>query len=182
MAHALVLLLFIASAIHATAQRTEGELILGPMITSVQTSSATTTHVGMGIGASLVWRLNQVDVGSARLMLQPLMVLGKRPDGPSVDVQRVQLPLALVLGFDDMRADGVPALGASILAGAALSFGAFNRDATDLRPFVGFDLTMGLFEKSAVKLRYATVIGAFHPRPSETVSYHGLYVVGTTRW
>lgn len=182
MAYALVLCALLLAAMSARAQRSEGELIVGPMLTSIGTPNGTTTHLGIGIGAAMVWRLNQADVGSARVMLQPLMVIGKRPDGPSIDVQRIQLPLILVFGFDDMRADGVPALGASILAGAALSIGAFNRDAMDLRPFVGFDLTMGLLERSAIKLRYATVIGDFHPMRGESVSYHGVYVVGTTRW
>jgi hypothetical protein len=77
---------------------------------------------------------------------------------------------------------GTPGLGGSVLVGAALAFGTFNRNATDLRPFVGFDLTMGLLEDSAIKLRYASVLGDFQPRRGEFVSYHGVYVVGTTRW
>lgn len=182
MAHALTLCALLLAGMTAQAQRTEGELIVGPMITSVQTPTETTTYVGMGLGASIVWRLHTTDVGSVRMLLQPLVVVGKRPDGSAFDVQRAQLPLIFCIGFDDMRPNGTPGLGGSVLVGAALAFGTFNRNATDLRPFVGFDLTMGLLEDSAIKLRYATVLGDFQPRRGEFVSYHGVYVVGTTRW
>jgi hypothetical protein len=181
----LKILLVLLSPMYLTAQdetRVEGEIVVGPTLTTVGGGDDIDRYGGLGIGVTANFHFLQYGIGSIGITIPPMLVFGSRADAPGFDFQRLHLPIGVLFSFGDASGRGeVGSIGGAIVLGYGAMFGAFSTDSVDTRGFMSFDISLGLFERGMLKIRYSTVIGSYDFRGAN-VGYHGLFVIGSTAW
>ncbi len=156
--------------------------MLGPTLASVSNADQPDTYPGIGIGMSFNAHLLHYGVGSLGLTIPPVLVIGKRADASGFDFQRFHLPIGVMLTVGDAGGySGSGLVSGAIAVGWGVTVGAFAKDGIDSRPWLQFDVAVGIFERGALKLRYRNVFGEYLFQGSP-VSYHGLYLVGSSAW
>ena len=164
------------------ASHLEGEIMLGPSLASVAADSVPDTYAGFGVGMSFNIHVLHYRFGSIGFTIPPVLVIGQRADASGFDFQRFHIPIGVMLTAGDAGGyGGSGVVGGAITVGYGATIGAFTKERIDARPFLQFDVSIGIFERGALKLRYRNVFGEylFEGAP---VSYHGLYVVGSSAW
>lgn len=156
--------------------------MLGPSLASVATDSTPRIYGGIGIGLSFNAHLLHYGFGSLGVTIPPVLVVGQRADASGVDFQRFHIPLGVMLTVgDDGGYGGSGVVSGAITYGWGITLGAFAKEGIDSRPFLQFDVSVGIFERGALKLRYRNVLGTYLYQGAQ-VGYHGLYVVGSSAW
>ncbi|MBI2793610.1 MAG: hypothetical protein HYX66_03040 [Ignavibacteria bacterium] len=180
----LVALFTIVFCRHIQAQTVvDGEVFLGPTVTSVGSGPTLESYGGIAFGISVNAHILRFGAGSLGISVPPLLALGPTPDDRSVNFQRLSIPIGMILRIGDNggRAKRYAVAGA-ITLGYGATFGAFVRDYIDLRPFFNIDIAAGIFEHGSLKLRYSNVFGKYFLDHVNPVAYHGLFIVGSTEW
>lgn len=156
--------------------------MLGPSLASVSTDTVPEVYAGIGFGLAFNAHLLHYGVGSLGLTIPPVLVLGQRADASGFDFQSFHIPLGVMLTVGDAGSRGGPGIvSGAITYGWGIILGAFAPDGFDSRPFLQFDVSVGIFERGALKLRYRNVLGEYLFQGAQ-VGYHGLYVVGSSSW
>lgn len=180
----LVALFTIVFSLHIQAQTVvDGEVFLGPTVTSVGSGQTLESYGGIAFGISVNAHILRFSAGSLGISVPPLLALGPTPDDRSLNFQRLSIPIGVILRIGDNggRSKRHAATG-SITVGYGATVGAFVREYIDLRPFFTVDIAAGIFEHGALKLRYSNVFGKYLLDQLNPVAYHGLFIVGSTEW
>jgi len=160
----------------------EGEVMFGPNVTSWATAETPQVFPGLAVGLSFNAHLLHYGVGSLGITIPPLLSIGSRPDADGLDLQHVHIPLGLMLTVGDAGGySGSGLVGGSFTVGYGITLGALAKEDVDARPFLQMDISIGIFERGALKLRYRNVMGEYLYQGSP-VTYHGLYLVGSSAW
>lgn len=178
----LIALLFLISAVSAAAQlRVEGEISIGPTMTSRDAGDSVEIYGGLIFGSAANLTLLSYGIGEIRATVTPTLSLG--PDiNREMNLQRFHLPIGVMLTVGDNVRDQYGAINGAVTIGYGMNFGAFADNGTDARAFVNFDLCFGIFERGALKVRYATVLGRYEDRSGANLGFHSLMLVGSTEW
>ncbi len=180
----LIVLFMIVFCCHIQAQTdVDGEVFLGPTVTSVGSGPTLESYEGIALGISMNTHIIRFGAGSLGISIPPLIALGPTPDHNWFDFQRFSIPIGVILSIGDNggRVKKHAVTGA-ITVGYGATVGAFVRDYIDFRPFFNIDIAAGIFEHGAIKLRYSNVFGKYLLDKVSPVAYHGLFVVGSTEW
>lgn len=156
----------------------EPEIFFGPAFTSI----GSTVEVGVGFGGGLNMPVIPFAGGTieARLSLMPVM---GSDSVQGLIVSQFHIPLTVALVFLEAPADGHGlGIGGSVGLGMMATAGRYTAATVDLRPCFTIDLTFGIFERGALKLRYTTVLGEHQSEDGRPVSYQSLMVIGSTSW
>jgi hypothetical protein len=112
----------------------------------------------------------------------PTLSFGAETNG-SPRLDHVQIPVGIRLRVADERPDGVAAIDGSVAGGMMLTAGRFNTSGADLRAFMSFDVGLGIFHRSGIRLRALMSIGHYGGEDGRDVQYGGLYlVIASTGW
>ena len=162
--------------------RVEGEIVFGPTLTTLGGGESIERFGGIAMGVAANFHFLQYGIGSLGITIPPLIVFGSVPGRSAIDLQRFHLPIGILFSFGDAAGHGERgAIGGSITLGYGATFGAFSSESIDTRPFMSFDISLGLFERGMLKVRYSSVMGSYLHMGAE-VGYHGLYIIGSTVW
>ncbi|RPI68202.1 MAG: hypothetical protein EHM43_05595 [Ignavibacteriae bacterium] len=177
----LVAVLFLISIRLQAQPRVDGELMIGPSLATIGGGETIERFGGVAVGASANVHLMEYGLGFLAFTLMPNLTFGAS-DNASVDLQRFQIPIGLTLTIGDDVYDGAASIGGGVTMGYGFTIGSFTDANPDLRPFVNFDVSFGIFERGALKLRYSTVFGEYQFVDRGNVNYHALFLVGSTSW
>ncbi len=161
--------------------RVDGELMIGPSLATIGGGETIERFGGVAFGAAANMHIMDYGIGYLGISILPNATLGAT-DNAGVDFQRVQIPIGVMLTVGDDIHDGPGSIGGGVTLGYGLTVGSFTDTHADIRPFVNFDLSVGIFERGALKLRYSTVLGTYEYLDRGNVNYHALFLVGSTTW
>lgn len=177
----LAAVLFLATVgVHAQ-PRVDGELMIGPSLATIGGGESIERFGGVAVGAGANVHLMEFGFGFLAVTAMPNFTLGAT-DNEGIDFQRLQIPLGLMLTVGDDVYAGAGSIGGGVTIGYGLTVGPFTDSHADLRPFINFDVSFGIFERGALKLRYSTVLGDYQFTDRGNVNYHSLFLVGSTSW
>jgi len=162
--------------------RTAGEIAFGPAVATLGNGSTIEHYPGFAIGTCFNFYLLKYGVGTLGLTTPIMAVIGSRPEQPGADFQRVHIPLGILLAVGDASGfEGSGSVGGSLSFGYGATFGAFTENVIDTRPWLSMDISIGIFKRGALKIRYSGVLGTYEYR-GKPVNYHGIYLVGSSAW
>ncbi|NQW30266.1 MAG: hypothetical protein HQ472_07130 [Ignavibacteria bacterium] len=161
---------------------TEGEVKFGATLFAVTTNRETKSYPGFGFGAGANFPLTASDIGMLYASFSCNIGLGAKPAATSFDLQSMQIPLGVMFKIGENIADGRRFIGGAIGAGACLSFGPFDDNGVDFRPYISADIILALFERGALKIRYFTLLGNYVGKNQGIVTQHALYLIASTEW
>ncbi len=178
----LTAILIFFGATNASAQlRIEGELYVGPILTSRDAGDSVEVYAGVSVGSAANFTLLSYGVGEICAIVAPTLSLGQNLNR-ELDLQRFHLPVGVMLTLGDNVRDQYGAINGAVTFGYGVNFGPFADNGMDARPFVNFDLSFGIFERGALKLRYSTVLGRYEDSSGSNVGFHSIMLVGSTDW
>jgi hypothetical protein len=179
----LVVASVIAVPLHAQwVDHVAGEVAFGPALATVGGGEDIERYPGFSLGICFNFHLLQYGVGTLGLTIPIMSTIGTRPGKTGADFQRVHIPIGVLLSVGDASGfEGAGSIGGSIACGYGAMLGAFTEGTVDVRPFISLDISIGVFKRGALKLRYSTVVGNYTYLGS-AVNYHGLYLIGSSAW
>ena len=156
----------------------EPELFVGPAFTSIGKN----IEIGVGFGGGLNISLIPFAGGDLEVRGSVMPVFGSDSVNGLI-ISQIHVPITFALVFLERPADlHGQGLGGAIGLGMMLTAGRYATSSLDLRPCFTMEMTFGVFERGALKLRYSAVVGQQSHSDGRQVSYQSLMIIGSTTW
>lgn len=153
------------------------ELFFGPVLTGVDN----VVYAGLGVGGGVIYDLPRTSIGPLELRAGIMPVFGRDREG-SFTITQSHVPITVALSFlERPRGQRTGGVGGAIGLGATTTIGRLH-DNVIVQPSAMIEITLGLFTRGVLTLRYQTTLADANTTSGGRAGYHSLVVIASTVW
>lgn len=163
--------------VHTRAVDVQPELFVGPSFTSI----GGTVYSGLGIGGGGSYTIFPSSLGPLEIRLAAMPVFGADLE-KTFTLTQFHVPVTLALSLIELpRHRHGLGIGSAIGFGLTTTLGQLH-DRAAVQPSAMIEVTLGMFQRGALTMRYHTTIADIASNARGPVGYNSLVLIASTAW